>query len=299
MKYGPLLPWNWLPAPNLRPAVRTLAARTRREQQFDAPQLGQLGDVRELTKQEARRQPMTPARPLDRVERLATSNTPIRLGDRWAIYGTSGTGKTTFDRHLLARYMELFPETSSFIFDTNASRPWSRLPGIELYQGLTPPQPPMRSGVIMVWAPPMDDPDAYERALESIFYCPTPIVTVVDELSSLARSDSPLSYPRGLKLLYKQGRSGFKTTLTNTQDAAFILRQLLGQASHIVRFRLQLPSDSWRINPYYARGPELGERLSAARRDEVVEPRHQWGFWHVRNDQPASAREYLSWRQFL
>lgn len=275
--------------------MRQLSARTRREQQFDAPGLA---PPRVLVPG-VRHEPVLPLRDVDRIERLTTSGTPIRMGDRWAIYGTSGSGKTTFARHLLARYLELWPEASACVLDTNASRPFRNLPGAEQYDGATPPQPPMRSGVIQVWAPPMDDPDAYERYLESIFYCPTPLVVHVDELSSLARSDSPTSYPRALKLLYKQGRSGNKTTLTLTQDAAYILRQLLGQASHVVRFRLQLPADSVRINPYFARGPELAARLAHAGRDEVIEPRHAYGFWHVRNDQPQTAREYLSWRQFL
>lgn len=284
-------PWRWFPAPRLPDSTLNRIRGHKTEQ--DPTRL-----LQERQDEEHLHARYLHPLPLDRVEHFS-SGIPVRLGDRWAGFGTSGAGKTTAFQHIDLKLLEKFPEAVLCIIDSNPDHPYSDWPGV--IRSLDAPAVPMTPGKILVWQPVMDDPEEYDRFLGRVLDAPNPVILDIDELANMAATDSPLSYPRNLKLLLKQGRAAKKTTIVKSQDAAYILRQVLGQASHICRWRLQLPTDSAKINPYYSRGPELGPIIMRDSPTKGVfhEPQHTWGFWHVHTMRPASAREYSSWRQFV
>lgn len=283
-------PHRWMPAPRLPKPSSAMLHRAAVERE----------PHRHWQQAEALRQTSLPKRDLDRIEHLA-SGIPIQLGDRWVGYGTSGTGKTTAFRQILLKQLELFPEAVLCVIDSNPDHPFQDWPGQVI--SATAPSPPTAPGTIQVWRPTEDDADEYERYLDRILNLgpDKPVFLHIDELSSLAHTASSLGYPRSLAKLLKMGRAAHKSTSVLTQDAAYILRQVLGQSTHVLRWRMQLPSDSAKLNPYFARGTELGPRIADDRpsRNQYAEPRRRYAFWHVHMTHPETAKEYASWRSFV
>ncbi|HET8979339.1 MAG TPA: hypothetical protein VFN87_14340 [Solirubrobacteraceae bacterium] len=148
--------------------------------------------------------------------------------------------------------------------------------------------PPIEDGHL-IWQPSGDDVDLYDAWLEGIYSRRKPTVVVIDELSSLAGPSFGRhpKYPFSFYKLEKQGRGLGISIVTLTQEVAAIPRQVLGQATHIVRFQL--------VNAYDGR--EVDRLLGRTTTDQ---PAHRHGFYYNRTDEPGRPPAYYpSFHPFL
>lgn len=215
---------------------------------------------------------------------------PVSLSDRWYILGMTGSGKTTFAQRLFAALRGLYPYAHLYALDSKGGDDFAGWPGLVTTDAPPAPLPPAREGVggVQVWQPPMDDPDAYNAWLEAILKARHPAVVYIDELSSLASSQSGTAYPLALAKLQKQGRSLGICVITLTQEAAYIPRQIAKQATHFVYFRLQ------------------NDRHGVAQATDLLgferprEPEAEYGFFYRRlNPRPGPAVEYSGHQEFF
>lgn len=224
--------------------------------------------------------------------RLA-SGLVMSLEDQWSIIGYKGTGKTTLSTKLLAAYRNAWPIVGVNILDT---KPEKALAQIGTRFETDSPPPPAPPGEVYVWAPLDNNPQAFDDWFGAILHQherepdDTPSLTYVDELSSIG-GNSPQSFPTNFNRMMKQGRSNKKTLLLLSQEAAWIPRNVLGQATHLVRLRLVLESDALRCDAIlHGRGSTSKDRK---------EPASRYGFWHRRLDSPGPASHFTDWRAFL
>jgi len=90
----------------------------------------------------------------------------------------------------------------------------------------------------------------------------------------------------------REGGGLYKGVITLLQEIAGSARQILGQATHVYRFRLEDTYDASKLNRRFARAREAG-RITGN------EPKRFHGFWHSRVDMLDMAREYSSWHSFI
>lgn len=213
----------------------------------------------------------------------------VSLSHRWAVTGTTGSGKTTFTKALIRRLRKLWPHASVYVLDSKKAGDFDTWPGI--VTGDHVPEP-IRSagGGVQVWQPDIGDMGAYDSWFRRILGAhdrTRPAILMIDELSSVAPNRE--RSPDGLTLLYKQGRGKAVSVVTLTQGVIDIPRNVLDQTTHLVRFRLQ--------NDYDAR---RADRL-LWRDGRPREPEAAHGFNYRRLDIPSvaplqfdDAREMLS-----
>lgn len=211
----------------------------------------------------------------------------VSLHDRWVLLGTSGTGKTTFSKKLLTTLHDAYPRVPKYILDTKQTGDFT---GWRVgYQTQEPP-PPIASG-IQVWQPPISDPAMFNEWLKSLFELRKPLVLLIDELSSLGGENVPIGrvgrYPPYYAILLKQGRAAGMSVITGTQEAAYIPRQVIGQTSHLVRFRLQNEEDAKRADKILGR-----IKRADGKNDDSGEPRDKHGFFYARLDNPPLLPHY-------
>ena len=213
----------------------------------------------------------------------------ISIGDRWSIIGATGTGKTKFSIRLLE---EIYKGTRAvvpiYVLESKRPKlgeasdfePWVTASMAWTTDGDRPPVPfqpgvkPMwgkRKPAINIWRYYDDDHDLHEQWLANIFDAGVPAVIYVDELFSITtdRGKAPRSYEK----ILRQGRGQDIGLISATQSPSYIPAQLVRQASHVVRFRLNSDTDSEKLESM------LGQR-------HMAEPAHAHGFYFRSVDQP-------------
>lgn len=209
---------------------------------------------------------------------------PVSLADRWFLLGMTGTGKTTFAQRLMRELRGLYPEAALFVLDSKGDPLFARWPGVDTRQ--EPPPIPREPGGIQVWSPPWDDAAGYDAWFGEILKARRPAVVFVDELSSIGGArgaDFPVNFAR----LLKQGRALGISAIVLSQEAAYIPRQVMNQATHAAVFRLQDDVD-------------LRRAAKLLGFDDPRNPEREHGF-HYRRLAPAPGvtLEYPGFREFF
>lgn len=224
------------------------------------------------------------ALPIDAIVRWPHSGLLMSMQDRWSIFGTSGSGKTTLAMKLFYAYARLFPSAGRYILNSKPDDFFFGMPNRFITNDLPPIAPP---GYTVVWEPPDNDIDIYDAWFERLLKNEGPVIVLVDELSNVGGSTG-MTYPLNFNRYMKQGRSLNKTLITLTQEAAYIPRNIMGQATHLVRMRLIDDNDQKRLDRSL-------HGAATPRRN----PPTRYGLWHRRLDTPTPAKLYADWKSFL
>lgn len=111
---------------------------------------------------------------------------------------------------------------------------------------------------LVVWKPPEDNVKAYDDWLERILKARQPALIVIDEVSSLGKG-SALSYAPALPKVLKQGRGLYIPCIVESQEAHLMPRQILGQASHMIRFGLKNEADNEKLDKELLPAPPIAD----------------------------------------
>ncbi len=218
---------------------------------------------------------------------------PVSLADRWYLLGMTGSGKTTFARRLVNELRRFYPFAHLYILDSKGGDDFAGWPGLVLTEEPPKALPEARAaaggqGFVQVWQPPDDNVSAYDAWLHGILKARHPAIVYIDELSSLAATQSGTAYPIGLPKLLKQGRSLGISVITLTQEAAYIPRQIRTQTTHLVYFRLQEDRHG------------IAQAMSLLGFDRQRAPASEYGFFYRRlNPKPSLAIEYADYHEFF
>lgn len=200
------------------------------------------------------------------------------LSHRVVIVGTTNSGKTTAARLFVRRIQQLWPHVSLYALDSKCAGDFDKWPGLVKGDDVPPILRSERGG-IQVWQPKHNRIlDAYSAWMESILEGhdrSRPALVLIDELSSVAPSRD--RYADGLELLLKQGRGKAVSVIALTQNAVGIPPDVLGQATHLMRFRLQRDQDARRVDDLLWRD------------GKIREPEAAHGFHYRRLDMPGDA----------
>ncbi len=176
---------------------------------------------------------------------IGSNRIRIKLGDRWVIMGVTRSGKTTFAKRLLAELRKRYPNARYYIIDSKfRGGDFEDFPGV--VRGEEVPDVLHAPGVL-VWQTPYDDPDKYGQFIENILKAGKPAIIFIDEISSLGRGEAR-TYPPALAKVLKQGGGLHIGVIINSQESVSIPRQILGQATHLVRFPLEDEYDARRVD---------------------------------------------------
>jgi len=175
----------------------------------------------------------------------------------------------------------------TYILDSSGDKDFIKFPGIHV-ESQEAPDVLRTPGAIQIWRPPIDDIDEYDKWFMRILRHEQPATVLIDELSSLGGLHGR-SFPRGYFILSKQGGKHGVSLINCTQEAAYIPRVTLGQATHMVRFRLLDSHDAKKVDKLLRR-PES---------DWGVDPPHKYGFFHRRTDQDGPGHYYKHHGEFF
>jgi hypothetical protein len=162
--------------------------------------------------------------------------------------------------------MRLYPTSRLYVLDNNMRGDYDGFPGVIQTDGECPPRPDGNQQV-QVWQPVIEYPEEIEEWLFRIRKDP-PAILDIDELVALVYSKNHMSleYSR----LQKLGRALPILVISQTQELTEIPRNAIGQATHVVRFRLQMPYEQ--------------QLMNAILRTKVAEPEDKYGFYYGPND---------------
>lgn len=185
----------------------------------------------------------------------------MSVGDRWAIIGATGSGKTVFDRALINMYAiqaehakRLFP---IYIIDSKMAGDFTQYhqKGFgTLVRGNDVPKlnTRLKKGIFTVWQPEEDSLEMYDAFFKQIYQARQPAIILVDEISNIT-NQSGSRYPRYFDILLKQGRGLNIGLIMNTQAPSFIPANLIRQATHMLRFTLNSEYDTKKIETQLGR----------------------------------------------
>lgn len=158
------------------------------------------------------------------------------------------------------------PNTHYYILDSKIEGSFDNFPGIVQTDGGLPPAIDQKLG-IQVWQPILEVEDEIEEWLFRVRKDP-PAILLIDELVTLVYSKTRMSmeYSR----LQKLGRTLPVSVISCTQELTQIPRNAIGQATHIARFRLQMPYEQQLMNMLL--------------QEKVNEPVDKYGFFYGPND---------------
>lgn len=214
-------------------------------------------------------------------KRIVTS-----LEDRWGIWGTTGSGKTTLAKELVMHLQRAYPAARTYFLDTKQSGDFDDVDALRVSDAV-PPDPLRTPGASIIWEPPDEELDAFDEWFKKILHARDPAIVLVDELSTILNKagGGTLYFNRLLKL----GRSLGISVISLSQEAAYIPRNVLGQTTHVVRMRLLNDYDGKKLDRAVGR-PQ--EELGAPIADK-------YGFWHRRTDSGTKGHYYKRHQEFF
>lgn len=211
----------------------------------------------------------------------------MSLKERVAVYGMTGTGKTTWLRQLLPRLWGVFQAVGTNIIDSKGYHEYDDL-AKRLWVGPSAPAP-AKPGEVLVWViPGAVDKEQLDLFLKNIQATAKPAIVVADEIANFGRGGV---FVEGLDLLLKQGRFASQMLIAMGQEYAGNSRNLFGQASHVLRFHL--------LNPYDGRELNKMLGLPAQSGRAALEPPVPYGFFYRRIDRPGPVLSYNGWQEFF
>lgn len=207
------------------------------------------------------------------------------------------TGKTTAARELIRKYLMVYPGLRVHIFDPKDVGDYNNLTHNMAVKTLhvrgSRAPDALRTGGVLIWHPKRATWDEYARWFETLADDPEPSLTVVDETRRLVRRMGDTnSFPLPFVTILQEGAGQLHGMVILLQEIAGSAREIMGQSTHLMRFRL--------ANAYDERSAD--SRIARARRSGRIrnpEPQHWHGFFHSRIDNLDAAREFTSWREFL
>lgn len=224
-----------------------------------------------------------------------TSGVPFSLEDRTVLAGITRCGKTTTARHLTAKYASSYPGLRIHIFDPKDRGDYDGVVrGVPVYHVRSTVAPDLlHAPGVLIWHAKGAAWGELQRWFERISNDPEPSLTVVDETARLLkRLGDPNSFPPSFITLLKEGGGEYHSMIILLQELAGSARQILGQSTHLLRFRLTNSYDE-RVADYRI------ARARASGRITTKEPRNWHGFYASRVDQLDQAREFSSWQSFI
>lgn len=207
------------------------------------------------------------------------------LGERVAVLGMSGSGKTTWAKQFIPRLFEWY-QCPIYILDSKGEDVYDEIANEIIVLQEAPAA--LKEPRIQVWKPPLDVLDMYDLWLQNILKARQPGVVLVDELANLGRGNAQ-SFVTNYQLLLKQGRALKISTISMTQELAYIPRQTGGQTNHMLRFHLQNPHDIRNAAALLGL-PDDARRL---------EPPYPYGFFYKRTDRPSPVVSFENWQTFF
>lgn len=146
--------------------------------------------------------------------------------------------------------------------------------------------PPLLEKGFQVWRPGADNQDAYDTWFDDLLHAPGPAIVLVDEISSIGKGKSN-DAPAGFQRILKQGRALGKCIINCSQEIGGTPKQIKTQTTHISRFRVTGEYD-----------PRAANRLMH-RPHDAPEPKHKYGFFYTRIDEPTPISYYGSYKDFF
>lgn len=202
----------------------------------------------------------------------------IKIGDRWAIVGASGTGKTVLSREILSVYnratngrVPILIIDSKCAGDFKYFEAYKKLTKVIVGNNAKAVTAALFSGKwsFVIWRPQEDDFVMYNDLFRGIYLSArnkhTSCICFVDELSSICNMAGKA--PRYYDILLKQGRGMNNGMISVTQSPSFIPANLLRQATHIIRFNMNDEYDSKKLTR--SLGPQA-----------LIAPPDDYGFWY-------------------
>jgi DNA helicase HerA-like ATPase len=197
------------------------------------------------------------------------------VGDRWAIIGATGSGKTWLSRDILKFYANSTAgRVPITIFDTKMQgdfKEFEKRNIANIVEGNDPRKvvSVMWKKPFTIWKPEFDNVEDYNEYFRLVYQSAkhkhTPSITYIDELSSITSQGGKA--PDYYDVLLKQGRGMHNGIISVTQSPAYIPQNLLRQATHMIRMRLNDDYDIKKI------ARTMGN-------DALDEPEHDYGFWY-------------------
>ena len=223
------------------------------------------------------------------VEELVLQVNPavsITLKDRFAVYGMTGTGKTTWVRQLLPRLWRAFGLVATNIIDSKGQNEYNDL-ATRIHVGPDAPEP-AKPGEVLVWViPGKVDKVQLDLFLQNVLAAGGPSITLADEIANFGSGDT---FVEGADLMLKQGRFSSEMFIGMSQEYAGNTRNLFGQSTHILRFHLRNPYDRRELNR------EMGIPSTPGK---ILEPPLPYGFFYTRSDRPSPVLQYNGWQEFF
>lgn len=174
-----------------------------------------------------------------------------KLNDRYTIIGKSGSGKTTFTLVLATKLLPWKPfepgQTQIWWIDTKGSD--EDLASLARAGFCNPHN---RTSNRILFKVRGDAEQRYEQAnaIFKLAYKRTNVLIVIDEYKQVIKSDRKAG--EWLEQLHMQGRGLNIGLIGETQEPAYIPRQLISQASFIYLFRLFFLIDIETAKKYYS-----------------------------------------------
>src|SRR6185312_15132412 len=216
------------------------------------------------------------ALPLSRSQ----SRIKVRAGDKWLIAGMTGCGKTTFAKELCLHLEKLYPTARIYILDYKNWGDFDDYPG----RVLTVEAPPKPQGNqrYQVWVPVGKRRDEIEKWLSGILN-DAPAILFIDELVGLSYSQS--NFSEEYTKISQLGRAAPVGIISLTQKLSKVPEGTIGQATHIVRFRLRKKYD------------QIVSRDLL--NEDVGEPPDEFGFYYQKATSNGPPKYFSSYELFF
>lgn len=211
----------------------------------------------------------------------------VSIGDRWAILGGTGSGKTTLCKSIL---WDIVNKTNHsipvYLLDSKISGDFKemyRRGSGKLYTGneLPPIHEPRKFGAFQVWQPLEDDKELYNEYFKQIYETRQPAIVFVDEMSSVTGiTGTP---PRYMDILLKQGRGLNIGFFGISQSSGYLPFSFLRQTTHLIKMRLDSSKDAKKLEDY------LGK-------DAHLAPLHEHGFYYRNITKPIATNKTIYYK---
>lgn len=215
------------------------------------------------------------------------SKIKINIGDRWAILGATGSGKTTLTKHLLSTLAYATQgKIPIYILDSKISGDFQEFTrkgiGVLHTGNKLPPIHDVKYGAFQVWQPEEDDKELYDEYFKQIYKNREPCIIYIDELGSLTNAKGTV-FPRYYDILLKQGRGLHIGLISTTQSPSYVPANLLRQTTHLVRMRLNSEYDVKKL-------------VGTMGKEAEEEPKDQFGFYYRDCTKPKSSNPTLYYK---